>query len=48
VLATRRDMEKLVRGADPRRVFPGWRGELLGPLLAELSLLSTNAASGSD
>lgn len=48
VLATRRDIEKLVRGVDPRNVFPGWRGELMAPLLAELTALSPHAASHSD
>ncbi|HCU53719.1 MAG TPA: ribonuclease D [Gammaproteobacteria bacterium] len=33
VLATRRDIEKLVRGADPTQLFTGWRAELLTPLL---------------
>lgn len=48
VLATRRDMEKLVRGADPQRVFPGWRGELLGPLLAELPAPTSHTAGHGD
>lgn len=33
VLATRRDIEKLVRGADPTNVLRGWRAEMLGPKL---------------
>ncbi len=36
LLATRRDMEKLVRGADPAQVLRGWRAELLGTRLAAL------------
>jgi ribonuclease D len=36
VLATRRDVERLVRGADPRTLFPDWRLEMLTPLLAGL------------
>lgn len=36
VLATRRDIEKLVRGAEPSSVLRGWRGELLGPKLGAL------------
>jgi len=48
VLATRRDMEKLVRGADPRSVFPGWRGELLAPLLAEWPALPAGTTTHSD
>jgi len=36
VLATRRDVEKLVRGAEPASVLRGWRAELLGPKLGEL------------
>lgn len=34
VVATRRDVEKLVRGADPAQLFHGWRAELVGPSLA--------------
>ena len=33
VLATRRDVEKLVRGAEPASVLRGWRAELLGAKL---------------
>ena len=36
VLATRRDMERLVRGADPASVLRGWRAELLGAKLDAL------------
>ena len=36
VLATRRDVEKLVRGAEPASVLRGWRAELLGAKLAAL------------
>jgi len=36
VLATRRDIEKLVRGADPASVLRGWRAELLGAKLGTL------------
>ena len=36
VLATRRDVEKLVRGADPASVLRGWRAELLGAKLGAL------------
>jgi len=36
VLATRRDIEKLVRGAEPGSVLRGWRGELLGAKLGAL------------
>jgi ribonuclease D len=36
VLATRRDIEKLVRGAEPASVLRGWRGELLGEKLGAL------------
>jgi len=36
VLATRRDIEKLVRGADPASVLRGWRAELLGAKLGAL------------
>ena len=36
VLATRRDMEKLVRGADPASVLRGWRADLLGAKLSAL------------
>jgi ribonuclease D len=36
VLATRRDVEKLVRGAEPASVLRGWRAELLGTKLGEL------------
>lgn len=36
VLATRRDVEKLVRGAEPTSVLRGWRAELLGAKLATL------------
>jgi len=36
VLATRRDVEKLVRGAEPASVLRGWRAELLGPKLGTL------------
>jgi ribonuclease D len=36
VLATRRDVEKLVRGADPASVLRGWRAELLGAKLSAL------------
>jgi len=36
VLATRRDVEKLARGAEPASVFHGWRAELLGAKLAAL------------
>ena len=38
LLATRRDVEKLVRGADPAQVLRGWRAELLGARLAALLL----------
>jgi ribonuclease D len=34
VVATRRDVEKLVRGTDPAQLFHGWRAELVGPSLA--------------
>lgn len=33
VLATRRDMERLVRGADPASVLRGWRAQVLGSKL---------------
>lgn len=33
LLATRRDIERLVRGADPAALFGGWRAALLAPLL---------------
>jgi len=33
VLATRRDVEKVVRGADPQQLFSGWRAELVLPVL---------------
>lgn len=36
VLATRRDVEKLVRGAEPAQMFHGWRAELLVAPLTEL------------
>ncbi len=36
LLATRRDLEKLVRGADPGQVLRGWRAGLLGARLAAL------------
>jgi ribonuclease D len=36
VLATRRDVEKLVRGAEPASVLRGWRAELLGTKLGAL------------
>ena len=36
VLATRRDVEKLVRGAEPTSVLRGWRAELLGTKLDAL------------
>ena len=36
VLATRRDIEKLVRGADLATVLHGWRAELLGAKLGAL------------
>jgi len=36
VLATRRDVEKLVRGAEPASVLRGWRAELLGAKLGAL------------
>jgi ribonuclease D len=36
VLATRRDVEKLVRGANPASVLRGWRAELLGAKLGAL------------
>jgi hypothetical protein len=36
VLATRRDIEKLVRGAEPASVLRGWRAELLGGKLGGL------------
>lgn len=36
LLATRRDIEKLVRGAEPGSVLRGWRGELLGAKLGAL------------
>lgn len=36
LLATRRDVEKLVRGADPAQVLRGWRAELLGARFATL------------
>ncbi len=36
VLATRRDVEKLVRGAEPASVLRGWRAEMLGAKLAAL------------
>ena len=36
VLATRRDIERLVRGADPVALFPDWRAELLAPLFGAL------------
>jgi ribonuclease D len=36
VLATRRDIEKLVRGAEPASVLHGWRAELLGKKLSAL------------
>jgi ribonuclease D len=36
VLATRRDVEKLVRGADPTTIFHGWRAELLAARLGAL------------
>jgi ribonuclease D len=36
LLATRRDVEKLVRGADPAQVLRGWRARLLGARLAAL------------
>jgi ribonuclease D len=46
VLATRRDIEKLVRGANPAELFPGWRAELIGaPLAALLSQSSIVAPS---
>lgn len=32
LLATRRDMERLVRGADPADIFHGWRAPLVLPL----------------
>lgn len=33
VVATRRDVEKLVRGADPAQLLQGWRAQLVGPSL---------------
>jgi ribonuclease D len=36
LLATRRDVERLVRGADPAAVFRGWRAELLAPVWRDL------------
>jgi ribonuclease D len=36
VLATRRDVDKLVRGADPASVLRGWRAELLAARLDAL------------
>lgn len=36
VLATRRDVEKLVRGVEPASVLRGWRAELLSAKLATL------------
>ncbi len=36
VLATRRDVEKLVRGVEPGQLFHGWRAALLTPALAPL------------
>lgn len=39
LLATRRDIERLVRGADPAALFGGWRAELLAPLIGELPSL---------
>lgn len=44
VVATRRDVEKLVRGADPAQLFHGWRAELVGPSLATV-LESTRDSS---
>jgi len=41
VLATRRDIEKLVRGIDPAQLFTDWRAELLIPLVAD-ALPTTN------
>lgn len=34
VLATRRDMERVVRGADPAELWTDWRGELLRPVVS--------------
>jgi len=36
VLATRRDIERLVRGADPAELWHGWRADLLIPALVPL------------
>jgi ribonuclease D len=36
LLATRRDIEKLVRGSEPASVLRGWRAELLGAKLRAL------------
>ena len=36
VMATRRDVERLVRGAEPAQLFHGWRAELVGPALVAL------------
>jgi ribonuclease D len=36
LLATRRDVDKLVRGADPASVLRGWRAELLAARLGAL------------
>lgn len=36
LLVTRRDVEQAVRGADPAGLWPGWRGELLLPLIRPL------------
>jgi ribonuclease D len=40
LLATRRDIERLVRGTGPADLWSGWRAELLAPLLVELPPLA--------
>ena len=46
VVATRRDVEKLVRGAEPAQLFHGWRAELVSPVLTTL-LAATRAQPAS-
>ena len=36
LLATRRDVEKMVRGTDPTQVLRGWRAKLIGERLIAL------------
>lgn len=44
VLATRSDLDRLVRGAPPAGIFPGWRWQAVGCVLADV--LSASPAGG--